>query len=103
MANDSDMSGWSDLLHSSSKLLDQATPPAQFPPPQIPIEQMKREKIVISVANSHFSICFSVVYYGTSNVEVWFVSGSKIRGIWINCIPFRRRARRITLRTEAPS
>lgn len=54
MANDSEMSGWSDLLHSSLKLLKQANPAAQFPPLQVPIEEMKQEKIVISEANYHF-------------------------------------------------
>lgn len=57
MANDSDMSGWSDLLHSSSKLLEQATPSAQFPPLQVPFRKMKPKKIVISEetkANCHF-------------------------------------------------
>ncbi|XP_022847736.1 nuclear pore complex protein NUP93A-like [Olea europaea var. sylvestris] len=41
MANDSDMSGWSDLLHSSSKLLEQATPSAQFPPLQRNLDQLE--------------------------------------------------------------
>lgn len=35
MANDADMSGWTDLLHSSTKLLEQAAPSAQFPPLQV--------------------------------------------------------------------
>ncbi|KAM6568270.1 hypothetical protein CsatB_016255 [Cannabis sativa] len=35
MANDQDMSSWTDLLHSSSKLLEQAAPSAQFPPLQV--------------------------------------------------------------------
>ncbi|KAL2228210.1 UNVERIFIED_CONTAM: Nuclear pore complex protein NUP93A [Sesamum indicum] len=35
MANDADMSGWTDLLHSSSKLIEQAAPSAQFPPLQV--------------------------------------------------------------------
>lgn len=29
------MSGWTDLLHSSSKLLEQAAPSSQFPPLQV--------------------------------------------------------------------
>ncbi|KAL2464644.1 Nuclear pore complex protein [Forsythia ovata] len=41
MANDSDMSGWSDLLHSSSKLLEQAAPSAQFPPLQRNLDQLE--------------------------------------------------------------
>ncbi|CAA2986650.1 nuclear pore complex NUP93A-like [Olea europaea subsp. europaea] len=41
MANDSDMSGWSDILHSSSKLLEQATPSAQFPPLQRNLDQLE--------------------------------------------------------------
>ena len=36
MATDQDMSGWTDLLHSSTKLLEQAAPSAQFPPLQVP-------------------------------------------------------------------
>jgi len=35
MANDQEMSGWTDLLHSSSKLLEQAAPSSQFPPLQV--------------------------------------------------------------------
>ncbi|GFP83866.1 nuclear pore complex protein nup93a [Phtheirospermum japonicum] len=34
MASDADMNGWTDLLHSSSKLIEQAAPSAQFPPLQ---------------------------------------------------------------------
>lgn len=33
--SEQEMSGWSDLLHSSSKLLEQAAPSAQFPPLQV--------------------------------------------------------------------
>ncbi|KAH0854855.1 hypothetical protein HID58_037102 [Brassica napus] len=35
MANDQEMSGWTDLLHSSTKLLEQAAPSSQFPPLQV--------------------------------------------------------------------
>lgn len=35
MASDADMSGWTDLLHSSSKLIEQAAPSAQFPALQV--------------------------------------------------------------------
>lgn len=35
MASEQDMSSWTDLLHSSSKLLEQAAPSAQFPPLQV--------------------------------------------------------------------
>ncbi|CAA3013120.1 nuclear pore complex NUP93A-like [Olea europaea subsp. europaea] len=41
MANDSEMSGWSDLLHSSLKLLKQANPAAQFPPLQRNLDQLE--------------------------------------------------------------
>lgn len=34
MANE-DLVGWTDLLHSSTKLLEQAAPSAQFPPLQV--------------------------------------------------------------------
>ncbi|KAE8711013.1 hypothetical protein F3Y22_tig00110307pilonHSYRG00124 [Hibiscus syriacus] len=34
MASEQDMRSWTDLLHSSSKLLEQAAPSAQFPPLQ---------------------------------------------------------------------
>ncbi|XP_019186763.1 PREDICTED: nuclear pore complex protein NUP93A-like [Ipomoea nil] len=41
MANDTDMSGWSGLLHSSSKLLEQTAPSAQFPPLQRNLDQLE--------------------------------------------------------------
>ncbi|CAN4089874.1 unnamed protein product [Withania somnifera] len=41
MANDVDMSGWSELLHSSSKLLEQAAPSTQFPPLQRNLDQLE--------------------------------------------------------------
>ncbi|ONK76363.1 uncharacterized protein A4U43_C03F26910 [Asparagus officinalis] len=41
MANDSDMSGWTELLHSSTKILEQAVPSAQFPPLQWNLDQLE--------------------------------------------------------------
>ncbi|CAH8268925.1 unnamed protein product [Arabidopsis lyrata] len=41
MANDQEMSGWTDLLHSSTKLLEQATPSSQFPPLQRNLDQLE--------------------------------------------------------------
>ncbi|KAF3945284.1 hypothetical protein CMV_028326 [Castanea mollissima] len=41
MATDQDMSGWTDLLHSSTKLLEQAAPSAQFPPLQRNLDQLE--------------------------------------------------------------
>ncbi|KAL6534642.1 Nuclear pore complex protein nup93a [Orobanche gracilis] len=41
MESDADMSGWTDLLHSSSKLIDQAAPSAQFPPLQRNFDQLE--------------------------------------------------------------
>lgn len=41
MATDADMSGWTDLLHSSTKLLEQAAPSAQFPPLQRNLDQLE--------------------------------------------------------------
>lgn len=41
MANEADMSGWTDLLHSSTKLLEQAAPSAQFPPLQRNLDQLE--------------------------------------------------------------
>ncbi|KAL6540528.1 Nuclear pore complex protein nup93a [Orobanche minor] len=41
MESDADMSGWTDLLHSSSKLIDQAAPSAQFPPLQRNLDQLE--------------------------------------------------------------
>ncbi|XP_057982057.1 nuclear pore complex protein NUP93A [Malania oleifera] len=41
MANESDMSGWTDLLHSSTKLLEQAAPSVQFPPLQRNLDQLE--------------------------------------------------------------
>ncbi|MED6143514.1 Nuclear pore complex protein nup93a, partial [Stylosanthes scabra] len=40
MANE-ELSSWSDLLHSSSKLLEQAAPSAQFPPLQRNLDQLE--------------------------------------------------------------
>jgi hypothetical protein len=36
MATEQGFSGWTDLLHSSTKLLEQSGPSAQFPPLQVP-------------------------------------------------------------------
>ncbi|XP_072958935.1 nuclear pore complex protein NUP93A-like [Typha angustifolia] len=41
MASDAEMSGWSDLLQSSTKLLEQAAPSAQFPPLQRSLDQLE--------------------------------------------------------------
>ncbi|XP_041024481.1 nuclear pore complex protein NUP93A [Juglans microcarpa x Juglans regia] len=41
MANEQGMSGWTDLLHSSTKLLEQAAPSAQFPPLQRNLDQLE--------------------------------------------------------------
>ncbi|XP_051142218.1 nuclear pore complex protein NUP93A [Andrographis paniculata] len=41
MAGDGDMGGWTDLLHSSSKLIEQAAPSAQFPPLQRNLDQLE--------------------------------------------------------------
>ncbi|XP_047259585.1 nuclear pore complex protein NUP93A [Capsicum annuum] len=41
MSKDVDMSGWSELLHSSSKLLEQAAPSPQFPPLQRNLDQLE--------------------------------------------------------------
>ncbi|GMH20171.1 hypothetical protein Nepgr_022012 [Nepenthes gracilis] len=41
MANEADMSSWTDLLHSSTKLLEQAAPSAQFPPLQRNLDQLE--------------------------------------------------------------
>ncbi|XP_057487708.1 nuclear pore complex protein NUP93A-like isoform X2 [Actinidia eriantha] len=41
MASDAEMGGWTDLLHSSSKLLEQAAPSAQFPPLQRNLDQLE--------------------------------------------------------------
>ncbi|KAF5941217.1 hypothetical protein HYC85_022384 [Camellia sinensis] len=41
MANEADMGSWTDLLHSSSKLLEQAAPSAQFPPLQRNLDQLE--------------------------------------------------------------
>ncbi|XP_052176357.1 nuclear pore complex protein NUP93A-like [Diospyros lotus] len=41
MANDAEMGSWTDLLHSSSKLLEQAAPSAQFPPLQRNLDQLE--------------------------------------------------------------
>ncbi|PIA48340.1 hypothetical protein AQUCO_01400741v1 [Aquilegia coerulea] len=41
MATDQDMSSWTDLLHSSSKLLEQAAPSQQFPPLQRNLDQLE--------------------------------------------------------------
>ncbi|CAK9155582.1 unnamed protein product [Ilex paraguariensis] len=41
MASDADMSSWTHLLHSSSKLVEQAAPSAQFPPLQRNLDQLE--------------------------------------------------------------
>ncbi|KAI8559056.1 hypothetical protein RHMOL_Rhmol04G0145500 [Rhododendron molle] len=41
MASDTEMGSWTDLLHSSSKLLEQAAPSAQFPPLQRNLDQLE--------------------------------------------------------------
>ncbi|XP_078160805.1 nuclear pore complex protein NUP93A-like [Carex rostrata] len=41
MANDVEMSGWSELLHSSTKLLEQASPSTHFPPLQRSLDQLE--------------------------------------------------------------
>ncbi|GAB2227958.1 hypothetical protein Droror1_Dr00009787 [Drosera rotundifolia] len=41
MANEADMSSWTDLLHSSTKLLEQAAHSAQFPPLQRNLDQLE--------------------------------------------------------------
>ncbi|KAG5515560.1 hypothetical protein RHGRI_036566 [Rhododendron griersonianum] len=41
MVSDTEMGSWTDLLHSSSKLLEQAAPSAQFPPLQRNLDQLE--------------------------------------------------------------
>ncbi|KAK6941793.1 Nucleoporin interacting component Nup93/Nic96, partial [Dillenia turbinata] len=41
MGTTEDISGWTDLLHSSSKLLEQVAPSAQFPPLQRNLDQLE--------------------------------------------------------------
>ncbi|KAK9128828.1 hypothetical protein Syun_017625 [Stephania yunnanensis] len=41
MASEPDLSSWTDLLHSSTKLLEQAAPSAQFPPLQRNLDQLE--------------------------------------------------------------
>ncbi|KAL3715785.1 hypothetical protein ACJRO7_007520 [Eucalyptus globulus] len=41
MANEGEMGNWTDLLHSSTKLLEQAAPSAQFPPLQRNLDQLE--------------------------------------------------------------
>ncbi|GAA0140923.1 transporter [Lithospermum erythrorhizon] len=41
MARDADMSSWSELLQSSSKLLEQAAPSTHFPPLQRNLDQLE--------------------------------------------------------------
>uniref|UniRef100_A0A2P2K6I4 Nuclear pore protein n=2 Tax=Rhizophora mucronata TaxID=61149 RepID=A0A2P2K6I4_RHIMU len=41
MASEQDRSSWTDLLHSSTKLLEQAAPSAQFPPLQRNLDQLE--------------------------------------------------------------
>ncbi|KAI3841783.1 hypothetical protein MKW92_000467, partial [Papaver armeniacum] len=43
MASEPDMSSWTDLLHSSTKLLEQAAPSAQFPALQLKSETVRTE------------------------------------------------------------
>eukprot|EP01018_Ginkgo_biloba_P022309 Gb_32484 [translate_table: standard] len=41
MAGEGDMTSWTDLLHNSTKLLQQATPSTQFPPIQRSLDQLE--------------------------------------------------------------
>ncbi|KAJ6387469.1 hypothetical protein OIU78_017231, partial [Salix suchowensis] len=41
MGSELDMSNWTDLLHSSTKLVEQAAPSAQFPPLQRNLDQLE--------------------------------------------------------------
>ncbi|KAG6474873.1 hypothetical protein ZIOFF_064089 [Zingiber officinale] len=41
MANDQEMSGWTELLHSSTKLLEHAGPSSHFPPLQRNLDQLE--------------------------------------------------------------
>ncbi|KAJ8900130.1 hypothetical protein K2173_024246 [Erythroxylum novogranatense] len=41
MVSEQDMGGWTDLLHSSTKLLEQAAPSSQFPPLQRNLDQLE--------------------------------------------------------------
>lgn len=41
MGSEQDMSNWTDLLHSSTKLVEQAAPSAQFPPLQRNLDQLE--------------------------------------------------------------
>jgi len=70
MATDQDMSGWTDLLHSSTKLLEQAAPSAQFPPLQV------FNQTLLSLSLSTFSI--------------WFPRKQKKFGKFLRCVDFFR-------------
>ena len=68
MATDQDMSGWTDLLHSSTKLLEQAAPSAQFPPLQVPNQTL----------------------LSLSTFSVWFPRKQKKFGKFLRCVNFFR-------------
>lgn len=72
MANDVDMSGWSELLHSSSKLLEQAAPSAQFPPIQVLLK-----KSFFGIEFHIFgNVCWNDIIFGLEILEEFGSIGS---------------------------
>lgn len=83
MANE-DLVGWTDLLHSSTKLLEQAAPSAQFPPLQVffffslslssaSISLLFRESVTTE-HNKRFpraTLCFEIIHGFISVAFLW--------------------------------
>lgn len=91
MASDGDMSGWTDLLHSSSKLIEQAAPSAQFPPLQVYI--LHSFELFVEDMLSGFEFWLIVSY------RVLMVGN---RGIWISWRLCRRSSRRKPYELKLP-
>lgn len=86
MANDQEMSGWTDLLHSSTKLLEQATPSSQFPPLQVLLLTTtlfdfdspfvcRKYSLLVSLDCRTGLCAFSPITMGLirNDVSVWFI------------------------------
>lgn len=64
MAGQQDVSSWTDLLHSSTRLLEQAVPSAQFPPLQVCPILFPRE----CAPRNYQSKCFRISELGSSEL-----------------------------------
>jgi hypothetical protein len=80
MATEQGFSGWTDLLHSSSKLLEHSGPSAQFPPLQVPpyslfhffsrenVGKFKEENVIYSRVELCLEVLLAEKNEGTRNL-----------------------------------